>query len=50
MTHNIRKATIKDIPDITDIYNYYVKTSVVCLDKEAVTEDYFEQFLESSAF
>ncbi|MDY0780353.1 N-acetyltransferase family protein [Tenacibaculum sp. IB213877] len=37
----IRKVTPKDAKAITDIYNYYVRTSVATLEENEVSEKYF---------
>ena len=34
-TYEIRPATLADIPDIREIYNYYVRNSVVTFDEKA---------------
>ena len=42
----LRKASIADLKQITEIYNYYVVNSVVTFDIEQTTEGYWQEKLE----
>lgn len=44
---NIRKVDIKDALQIVNIYNYYVKNSVVTFDKTPFTQEDFEKRIKT---
>ncbi|TYP99948.1 phosphinothricin acetyltransferase [Tenacibaculum adriaticum] len=43
----IRKVTLQDAATITNIYNYYVRTSVATLEEQEVSEEYFKDEIKN---
>ena len=42
----IRPAQVRDVPQITDIYNHYIKTSAVALELDPMTHDQWRTRME----